>query len=331
MRGQGQRDEDYPAFLRAMAGTLWTERALDAGLAGICHPQLIHRQAQAMGFGAGAIRAEALELLAALPDLAVRTEDAICSGAPRLGLLGSQRLLMQGSHDGDGAFGTPSGRRLRFRAMADIYAKDGRISEIWALRDSGAILRQLGLRVSDWARERAACLDPEDGPFHPGLDQPGPYTGQGNGNHWGMAFAALLERIMAAGFSEIPAQYDPAARLAYPGGVTAQGPGGAERFWFGLRAAFPDARFVIHHRIGREDRLLPPRAALRWSLTGRHSGWGAFGRPSGAEVHVMGISHAEFGPSGLRREWTLYDEAAVWMQIHAPRHAAPVARAVAAE
>jgi hypothetical protein len=65
-----------------------------------------------------------------------------------------------------------------------------------------------------------------------------------------------------------------------------------------------------------EDRLMPPRAALRWSLTGRHDGWGPFGRPSGAEVHVMGMSHAEFGPAGLRREWTLYDEAAVWMQIH---------------
>jgi hypothetical protein len=29
----------------------------------------------------------------------------------------------------------------------------------------------------------------------------------------------------------------------------------------------------------------------------------------------MGISHAEFGPRGLRREWTLYDETAIWMQI----------------
>ena len=29
----------------------------------------------------------------------------------------------------------------------------------------------------------------------------------------------------------------------------------------------------------------------------------------------MGISHAEFGPRGLRREWTLYDEVAIWKQI----------------
>jgi hypothetical protein len=32
-------------------------------------------------------------------------------------------------------------------------------------------------------------------------------------------------------------------------------------------------------------------------------------------VHVMGISHAEFGPWGLRREYTLFDETAIWKQI----------------
>ena len=77
------------------------------------------------------------------------------------------------------------------------------------------------------------------------------------------------------------------------------------------------------------------RAALRWSLTGRHLGWGAFGAPTGAEVHVMGLSHAEFGPDGLRREWTLYDEAAVWMQIHGgvalPDAAAPMPEVMAAQ
>ena len=58
------------------------------------------------------------------------------------------------------------------------------------------------------------------------------------------------------------------------------------------------------------------RAAVRWSLDGRHDGYGAFGAPTGAPVHVMGITHAEFGPWGLRREFTLFDEIAIWKQIH---------------
>ena len=74
-------------------------------------------------------------------------------------------------------------------------------------------------------------------------------------------------------------------------------------------------RSEVHHRVGREDPLMRPRAAIRWSLTGRHDGWGALGRPTGAEVHVMGVSHAEYGPFGLRREYVLWDEVAVAKQV----------------
>ncbi len=331
MRDSESDDQGFGEFLRRVAETTWNRRGLEAALAGACHPQMICRNALAMGYGAEALRGEALELLAALPDLAARSEDVVWSGSGRVGMLGSQRLVMQGCHDGSGAFGAPTGKRIRFRVLTDVYAKDNRISEIWAVRDTGAILRQLGINAAAWARARLRPGDPDSGPFHPGIDQPGPYTGSGNANHWGMAFAEVVERIMQHDFSEIAEQYDPAARLCYPGGAIGEGVGAAERFWFGLRAAFPSAKFTVHHRAGREDRLMPPRAALRWSLTGRHDGWGSFGKPTGAMVHVMGISHAEFGPNGIRREWTLYDEAAIWMQIQGAAPMAVARPAIAAE
>ena len=40
-----------------------------------------------------------------------------------------------------------------------------------------------------------------------------------------------------------------------------------------------------------------------------------FGVPTNAEVYVLGLSHAEFGPYGLRREFVLIDEIAIWKQI----------------
>jgi hypothetical protein len=51
------------------------------------------------------------------------------------------------------------------------------------------------------------------------------------------------------------------------------------------------------------------------SLNGIHSGPGYFGNPSQTEVYVMGISHAEFGPRGIKNEWVLFDETAIWKQI----------------
>lgn len=306
---------DFPAFLAGVTRALWEGRGLDGPLERDIHPQVIFRDASAIGIGPASVGVDVLATLASVPDLQMLCEDVIWSGSAAVGWLGTQRALAQGRHDGDGVFGGPTNRVLRYRVMTDAYAKAQRISDIWQVRDTGAILRQIGQEPRSWAEARARSGDPEATPFRPAIDVPGPYTGSGNSDQWGLAFADLLGRVMQGAFSVIPEQYDRACQLDYPGGRTAHGPAAAEAFWLGLRAAFPSAVFSVHHRIGMEEPLLPPRAALRWSLHGRHDGWGPFGPPSGAEVHVMGISHAEFGPWGLRREWTLIDEAAVWMQI----------------
>jgi predicted ester cyclase len=152
-------------------------------------------------------------------------------------------------------------------------------------------------------------------PCSPANDLPSRYADRGNDSEWGHTLADLLTRMMAAEMSVITRHYDRAAELAYPGHVTGSGWPEAERFWMALRAALPSARFEVSHVVGQEEPLSAPRAAVRWTLTGRHDGWGMFGAPTGAPVHVMGITHAEFGPRGLRREWTLIDETAIWKQI----------------
>jgi SnoaL-like domain len=152
------------------------------------------------------------------------------------------------------------------------------------------------------------------------MDRPGPYRGRGNDNRWGQAHVDLMERIVAADFAALPRIYDRAVHLDLPGGVTAHGLPEADRFWTGLRGCFPDAVLTIEHVIGRDDPMMPPRSAVRWNLQGKHDGWGLFGRPSGAQVFVWGVSHAEWGPfgqdgRGLRREYVIFDEVAIWKQI----------------
>ena len=217
----------------------------------------------------------------------------------------------------------PGTRYNQLRILADCHAINNRIDDEWLIRDQAAIVRQLGLDPKDYARNLIAREGGPDAcvkPCTPQNDRVGPYKGKGNDNGWGVELAELLSRMMSADMAAIPEKYDRAAHLEYPGHMTAHGWSAADSFWMGLRAAFPSAIMDIHHRIGREDQNMPPRAAVRWSLTGKHDGWGAFGPPTGADVHVMGITHAEFGSLGaagptLRREYTLYDETAIWKQI----------------
>lgn len=315
MKGFDDRFADFPDYILGITREIWEDRGLGARVKDYYHPDVILRRPAGIGFGDAAVTADTMAMLHDFPDRQLLGEDVIWSGTPEVGMLSSHRILSTGTHSQDGPFGPAMGRRVRFRALAECYAKANRISDEWLVRDTGAILRQLGCDVREWSRAQIADLDPETQPFRPAIDVQGPYSGQGNDDPWGEALGHILTQVMAGDFSVIPGQYDRAVQAEYPGGVTVHGTAGVDRFWLGLRSSFPSARFRIHHRIGLEEARMPPRAALRWSLTGRHDGWGSFGRPGGAEVHVMGISHAEFGPRGLRREWTLYDETAIWMQI----------------
>lgn len=308
---------DFPDYILKITREIWEDRGIST-LHDYYAPDIVVRMPSGVTIGNQGVIAGTMAVLAEFPDRQLLGEDVIWCGTPETGMLSSHRNMSIATHSGDGVFGHATGRKLRYRAIADCHAIANQINDEWLIRDQGAIVRQMGIEPATYARNQIAAEGgPENcqRPFTPEADRTGPYTGSGNTNQWGQRYGDLLTRIMGADMAAIPSEYDRAAQLELPGGITGHGHGCADQFWMRLRAAFPDATFTIHHSIGLDDPLMPPRAALRWSLHGTHSGWGAFGRPSGAQVYVMGLSHAEFGNWGLRREWVLYDETAIWKQI----------------
>jgi len=317
MKGFDKRWKDFPDYIIGITREIWEER----GIATLHHyyaPDIVVRSPPSLTVGNEGVIGATLATLAEFPDRTLLGEDVIWSGTPESGMLSSHRLLSTATHLGDGVYGKATGRKLTYRIIADCHAVNNQINDEWLIRDQGAIVRQLGLDPKEYA---ADLIEREGGaesctiPLNPTNDIQGPYTGTGNDNDWGRRYADILTRIMSADLAVIPESYDRACQLEYPGGVTAHSHEAADRFWVGLRASFPAAQFSIDHQIGRDDELMPPRAALRWSLSGIHDGWGAFGPPSGAQVYILGACHAEFGPRGLRREYVLYDETAIWKQI----------------
>ncbi|MCL3881563.1 ester cyclase [Marivita sp. GX14005] len=308
---------DAPDFVLGITKDIWEDRGIDT-LLRYYGPDLVVRSPASVIKGNAGIIAATKATLAEFPDRELLGEDVIWCQTGEGSFLSSHRLYCTATHEGAGMYGAPTGRRLAYRILADCWCAANGVHDEWLVRDQGAIVRQMGQQPEDWTR---ALIAREGGPEHcvkpmtPATDMPGPYRGWGHDNSWGYQLAELLTRIAQAEFSCIPAHYDRAAELAYPGHVDANGHDGADRFWMALHAAFPDATFEIDHVMGMNEPLSPPRAAVRWSMLGKHAGWGMFGTPSGAEVYIIGITHAEFGPRGLRREWTLIDETAIWKQI----------------
>ena len=309
--------QDLPDYILGITREIWEDRGI-ATLHQYYAQTMPVRSPGSLVIGSGNVIAATMATLAEFPDRTLLGEDVIWSGDAQTGFLSSHRILSQATHTHDGVYGMATGKRLTYRIIADCACKNNEIYDEWLIRDQGAIVRQMGWEP----KAHAAGLIAREGgpeacvkPFTPAMDVDGGYHGRGNANATGARYADILARIMGADMATIGTDYDRAVQLELPGGVTGHGTGDADQFWMGLRAAFPSATFAIHHQIGNDDAGLAPRAALRWSLDGTHDGWGAFGQPTGAKVHVMGISHAEFGPRGLRREFVLLDETAIWKQI----------------
>lgn len=318
MKGFSNRWKDFPDYILGITREIWEERGIET-LNHYYTPDIPMRFPEGISIGNQNTINGTLATLAEFPDRELTGEDVIWSGNENDGFLSSHRLLTMGTHTGGGYFGAPTGKRFTIRAIADCAAINDQINDEWLIRDTAGIVLQLGKDPRQFARD---LIEREGGPekcvqpFSPAIDVEGPYKGRGNDNEWGEKLSDVLKRIMNKDLAVIQKEYDRAVQTEHPAITTVHSWADTESLWMGLRSSFPNAHFSIDHQIGREDPMLSPRAAVRWSLQGKHDGWGMFGQPSGADVYVMGFTHAEFGPYGLRREYTLFEIVSIWKQIH---------------
>ena len=317
------RYTEFSDYILGITEKIWERRGVDL-LHDYYAEDILVRSPAGVVEGNRAVINATQATIAEFPNRLLLGEDVIWARTGDNSWYSSHRILSAATHMGGGSYGSTTGRNVVYRVLADCHAEEcsksgWRINDEWLIRDQGAIVRQLGfsprkfarksLDIANEAGERAGYILPED------YARPGPYLGRGNDVEPGPLYADILERIMRADLAVIHREYDRACQLDLPGGDTVHGRAPADRFWVNLRASFPNAEFRIDNIIGRSDDLLPPRAAVRWRLDGKHEGYGTFGEPTNNDVFVMGASHAEFGPRGLKREFVLFDETAVWMQI----------------
>lgn len=317
MQGFDPKFDDVPAFILGITEEIWEQRQVET-LRRCYTDDIPVRSPSGFVVGNLAVIDATNATLAEFPDRELLGEDVIWSGDDGDGFMSSHRIFSTATHLGAGVFGEPTGAALRYRVIADCAAIANQIYDEWLVRDVGAIARQLGHDPRSFAELQ---IESEGGPGRaqrPLMSQvePAPiYTGRGNDDPAGHRYEEIFVSMLAGGPIAVNEAYDRAVHLELPGGRSGHGWADAVQFWGDLRVAFGDLDVEVHHRIGRHDPDRAPRAALRWSVFGTHVGDGIFGQATGARAHLMGISHAEFGPYGLRREWIVFDEVAVWKQL----------------
>ncbi len=321
------RYTDFVNYILGITGEIWEGRRVDL-LHEVYSEDILVRSPEGVTVGNRNVIAATMATIAEFPDRQLLGEDVIWEHAGSDSWYSSHRIMSTATYSGNGKYGPASSRRLHYRVIADCHAaEDSRhgwqINDEWLVRDQGAIARQLGFEPRQFVEASLDGSLPPTSYYLPDADSlESPYGGTGNDAESGKRLEQILQRLMRAEFSVISREYDRAVHLGHPGGDRYGRPE-AEAFWLGLRSAFPDAEFQVWHRIGRSDPGLPDRAAIRWTLEGKHSGHGLFGRPTGKHAFILGITHAEFGRRGLRAEYTLIDEISVWRQLLDDRDPCP--------
>jgi len=249
--------------------------------------------------------------LAEFPDRELLGEDVLVSGEASVGLLSSHRIFSPMTHLGNGRFGSPSGRQLFARTIADCVCRDNRIVHEWLVRDHGAMALQLGWQLPDLARSWLE-QQPNWTPPSPTV-APAPYVPE-NSDH--RLVRQSIDFVANCWRSEIGFDLcDRAIQSALPSGQTCHGLAGLQAHWSSWRKAMTLVDLQIEHAAVSERAERAPVVGLRWRVRLKHNGDGRFGDPTGKTVDLLAIQHLEWRGSRIAQQWLLIDEVALWMQL----------------
>lgn len=314
-----------PEFIYGITREIWEERGIGSKLDRYYASDILLRAPTGFTNSNRGVTAQTLQTLHQFPNRQLVGEDVVWTGFDDGSFLSSHRLTSVMTHTGDGILGRAQGKVVRSRIIADCWVRDQVVVEEWLVRDQAAFARCLGLEPRALAEDMVERERRQGVPvsfFLPAHDKPGAFKPAVQDDETVAAVVRQLRRLwQAKETAAIRELYFHGAAFHAPGGDVLCGHGDIDTFVLGYLASFPDAEYRVESAQVNRDPEQPVRIALRWSLSGSHSGFGHFGEPTGAPVYVMGMSHLHVTQGRVTSEYMVTDEVSVWKQILA--HADP--------
>lgn len=265
----------------------------------------------------------------AFSNIRLIADEIVWAGDDEVGYHTSHRTLIRGTNDGDSKYGPATGRDVDVLVIANCVALENEIFLEHVLYNNSSLLLQLGHDLgataarmvkappAGWPRsdvtwdalrsaarpERPLCLaEPIDG-FD--VDR---FARDTLDTLWNRRDYDALGRCYVKGF----AFHGPTGRVF--SGATDYAAVLAE-----LHRVFPDLELRVDevYWMGNDDEGY--LTSERWSATGTHQAGGPYGEPTGREVQIWGITQHQVVGGKITREWMLFNELDLLMQIAAAR------------
>jgi predicted ester cyclase len=139
--------ENPEAFVGAVLHNLWNARLVNMVRAHYAPGHVAFVPGNRKLYGFGDFENFAITLMASFPDLSMTIDHQCHLGDERRGYRVATRFTLQGTHEGYGPYGAPTGRRIFLIGMNQHIIKNGKIVQEWMVFDEFALLKQLYARL----------------------------------------------------------------------------------------------------------------------------------------------------------------------------------------
>lgn len=278
--------------------------------------------------GSAKIIADTHHTTAAFPGIILDAEEVIWAGDDQIGFHTSHLTRIIGRNSGPSRYGPATNADISVMVIANCVALGNDIFLEHVLYNTSAMLQQLGIDL--WKEAERLALDPPAGwprstqvwddlrkaarPEAPlshadpvdGFD-PDRYARDIHESIWNGDRAALADHFLA------DFAFEGTTNRAF------SGLGPYETYISELRAAFPDLHLQVDEVYWMGNDADGWLISTRWSAEGTHEGGTLYREPSGARCQIWGITQWQVAAGKITKEWQLFNELDLMMQIAAAR------------
>ncbi|WP_424952473.1 ester cyclase [Deinococcus sp.] len=135
--------DDPQGFIAAVLGNLWNARLINMVREHYAPNHVAFVPDSRKLYGHGDYENFVITLLACFPDLAINIDHQALQGDERRGFRVATRCTFQGTHEGYGPYGAPTGRRIFLIVISHHIIRGGKVVQEWTMFDEFALLKQL--------------------------------------------------------------------------------------------------------------------------------------------------------------------------------------------
>lgn len=325
MRGFDPRFTDFVDYIIRITHEIWEEKAIGKLYDYYANTINIHTSSGTI-YGRNAVFDASIEAMAAYPDRRLYGDEVIWGGNDVDGFYSSHRLTHAGTNRGWSLYGPPTGKRVRYSAVADCLCLNNMVIEEWLVRDELSLVIQLGLDPVETAKKMIK-KDKKNGfnvqisgDIERGIGQlPPPKMPEPESDTFDPEY--FVKRMIHEIWNW---RLLNKAREFYADNFNFEGPtqrkfqgiNDYQTYVLSLLSPFPDLAMNVDHFCYVGDETVGYRTATRWTMRGTHTGYGVYGEPTGNSIRIMGVTHQLIKGGRVQSEWTLFDEFALLKQIY---------------